>query len=109
MERRSGQRNTLDYLENMDLLSQWLRDNVYLIELSRDEVIDLRGFAIDNKKKYIGHEALNILKQIAKEEYVYECRLIEDRKKREAEEEKHKEEELSGGGLYEYPNYTLFG
>lgn len=109
MERRSGHRNILDYLENMDLLARWLQDNYYLIELSREEIIDLRGFPIDHKRKYIGHEALNILKQIAQEEYVHECRLIEDCKKRETEKEEHKEEGITGGGLYEYPNYTLFG
>jgi hypothetical protein len=109
MERRSGQRNILDYLENMDLLSQWLHDNVYLIELSRDEIIDIRGFPIDHKKRYYGHEALNILKQIAQEEYVYECRLIEDCKNAKAKEEEHKEEGITGRGVYEFPNYTLFG
>ena len=109
MERRSGHRNILDYLENMDLLARWLKDNYYLIELSREEVIDLRGFPIDHKKRYYGDEALNILKQIAKEEYVYECRLIEDCKNAEAEEEKHQEKSITGGGVYEYPNFTLFG
>ena len=70
MERRSGQRSILDYLESTDLLGRWLTDRSYLIELNNDDIIELRGFALDgeyDKSIYRGEEALNILKEIARE------------------------------------------
>jgi len=88
MEQRSGQRNILDYLGNMDLLGRWLQDKSYLIELNTNDIIEIRGFALEGDSKirtYKGEEALQILKNIAQEEYVYECRINADNEKRKAE------------------------
>ncbi len=90
MEQRSGQRNILDYLEKKDLLARWLSDKSYLIELNTDDIIDLRGFAYDGSRRhktFKGEAALNILKEIAREEYVYEQRLGKDTKERKASTE----------------------
>jgi len=110
MERRSGQRSILDYLESTDLLARWLKDRSYLIELNNDDIIELRGFALDgeyDKSIYRGEEALNILKEIAREEYVYERRINADNEERETETEEVGSQEKTGGGLHQRNNQRV--